>query len=342
MAHLPAAARWLGPPESRSLELVREVVFRLFGYFFLAYGFFLWIPSIIQARRKAEQTTELLEQLVSERTGSLDRTNRELERSKAGLEEAARLKNEFLASFSHELKTPLNSILGFCRLLHEQRQGPLNEKQIKSIRVIDESSKSLLERINRILDYAKLEFENLTPEFHEVNLDALLAETGALFEPSLRRKGLSFSSSAAIATVVTDRKLLGQVLQAAVDNAIKFTESGDITLSAAADDDPECWTLEVSDTGEGITQQELPRIFEAFRQGDGSLSRRHGGTGLGLTIVRRLTELLRGTVEVESTPGRGTTLRFSFPRHPDTPRGDLAGPPEATGRAGNEINRRNR
>ena len=317
VAHFPAAANLLGAPVSRNLELVHEVVFRLFGFFFLAYGFFLWIPSIIQARRKAEQSAELLEHLVSERTSSLDRTNRELERSKAGLEEAARLKNEFLASFSHELKTPLNSILGFCRLLYEQQHGSLNEKQTNSIRIIDESSKVLLERINIILDYAKLEFEKITPEFREIDLQALLSETCALFEPAVRRKGLVFSFNFGIATVVTDRKLLGQVLQAAVDNAIKFTENGTITIATAGSDNPERWTLEVSDTGEGIAENELPLIFEAFRQGDGSLSRRHGGTGLGLTIVRRLTELLQGEVDIKSAPEQGTTLRFNFPHNPE-------------------------
>jgi signal transduction histidine kinase len=341
VAYLPSAASLLGPPASRNLELIREVIFRLFGFFFLAYGFFLWIPSIIQARRKAEKTAELLEQLVSERTCSLDRTNRELERSKAGLEEAARLKNEFLASFSHELKTPLNSILGFCRLLDEQQHGSLNEKQTKSIRVIDENSKILLERITRILDYAKLEFERITPEFREIDLQALLSETGTLFEPSLRRKGLAFSSNSGIADVITDRKLLGQVLQAAVDNAIKFTENGAISICATASDNPQRWTLEVSDTGEGIAEKELPLIFEAFRQGDGSLSRRHGGTGLGLTIVRRLTELLQGRVEVKSTPGRGTTIRFSFPHNPEIIQVGISGPSPTAPGPDIKIKRRN-
>ncbi|MBW7997224.1 MAG: hypothetical protein FVQ81_11775 [Candidatus Glassbacteria bacterium] len=318
LSYLPAAAKVLGQPDSRNLELIREVFFRLFGFFFLAYGFFLWIPSIIQARRKAEQTAELLEQKVAERTASLNRSNRELARSKAGLEEAVRLKNEFLASFSHELKTPLNSILGFCRLLREQNQGPLNEKQQKSILIIDENSKNLLERINRILDYAKLEFEKIVPEFREVELQALLDETGAVFEPSLRRKGLSFSTVDRIGTVSTDRKLLSQVLQAAVDNAIKFTDNGSVTVTAGESADPKFWSLEVSDTGEGIAEREIPYIFDAFRQSDGSLSRRYGGTGLGLTIVKRLTEVLLGLIEVDSTPGIGTTLRFSFPRNPET------------------------
>ncbi len=341
VAYLPAATGLPGLLAGRNLELVREVIFRLFGFFFLAYGFFLWIPSIIQARRKAEQSAELLEQLVAERTSSLDRTNRELERSKSGLEEAARLKNEFLASFSHELKTPLNSILGFCRLLYEQQHGSLNEKQLKSILVIDENSKILLERINRILDYAKLEFERITPEFREVNLEALLNETGTLFEPSLRRKKLEFSSSSTITKVITDRKLLGQVLQAAVDNAIKFTEKGTLRVIASGSGDPKRWRLEVSDTGEGIAEKELPLIFEAFRQGDGSLSRRHGGTGLGLTIVRRLTELLQGGVEVRSTPGRGTTLSFSFPHNPDISQVSISAPGQTASGPENEINRRN-
>jgi len=140
-------------------NLFKEIFCRLLGFFCLAYGFFLWIPSIIQARRRAEQNTVMLENMVAERTRSLEEFNRQLNFSKLRLEEAARLKNEFLASFSHELKTPINSILGFCRLLREKRQGPLNEKQLRSFEIIDNNSKTLLDRITKILDYAKLEFE---------------------------------------------------------------------------------------------------------------------------------------------------------------------------------------
>ena len=316
VTNLPPVAALVTGPQSQTLSLLQEVFFRLLGFFFLAYGFFLWIPSIIEARRKARHTAELLEQKVAERTRSLDNSNRELARSKTSLEEAARLKNEFLASFSHELKTPLNSILGFCRLLREETQGPLNEKQLKSIGIIDENSKGLLERINRILDFAKLEFEKIQPEFREEELSSLFNETGFLFEPGIRRKGLEFSASTEIDKVFTDRKLLGQVLQAVLDNAIKFTDKGRIHLPARPGSDPERWELLIEDTGEGIGAKDLPFIFEAFRQGDGSLSRRHGGTGLGLTIVRRLIDLLQGRIEVDSTPGSGTTLCFSFPRQP--------------------------
>jgi signal transduction histidine kinase len=316
VTHLPPLASWLNHPQNQTLAIFQELFFRLLGFFFLAYGFFLWIPSIIEARRKAAKTAELLERKVAERTSSLDSSNRELELSKARLEEAARLKNEFLASFSHELKTPLNSILGFCRLLKEKSQGPLNEKQLKSISIIDENSKGLLERINHILDFAKMEFEKIEPVFRDEELGPLFNETGHLFEPGINRKGLQFSTDTELATVCTDRKLLGQVLQAALDNAIKFTDRGKINVTARPGTDPERWELLISDTGEGIGENDLPYIFEAFRQGDGSLSRRHGGTGLGLTIVRRITDLLQGRIEVDSTPGSGTTLCFSFPRRP--------------------------
>ena len=299
-------------------NLFKEIFCRLLGFFCLAYGFFLWIPSIIQARRRAEQNTVMLENMVAERTRSLEEFNRQLNFSKLRLEEAARLKNEFLASFSHELKTPLNSILGFCRLLREKRQGPLNEKQLRSIEIIDNNSKTLLDRITKILDYAKLEFEKVVPEYRNVGLAELFAELTPVFEPQLKDKNIRLEVEAPgeLKEVSTDRKIIGQLLQAVLDNAVKFTESGTVKLSSGLDRDNSRWWISVSDTGPGIPGKELPYIFEPFRQGDGSLSRRYGGTGLGLTIARKLSRLLGGQIDVKSTVDSGSVFTFSFPLGP--------------------------
>jgi len=309
-----------------TLRLFQDIICRLFGFFCLAYGFFLWIPSIIEARRRVEQTAALLEEKVAQRTQSLAESNQELRRSKIKLEQAARLKNEFLASFSHELKTPLNSILGFCRLLREKRQGPLSDKQLKSIDIVHNNSKYLLERISRILDFAKLEFEKVSPEFKPVKVAELLKESASVFEPLLKGTGvhLVVETDRELVEVNTDARIIGQLLIATLDNAVKFTEKGTVKLSAGLDKGGRHWWITISDTGQGIPSEELPYIFDAFRQGDGSLSRTHGGTGLGLTIAQRLCRLLKGEIEVKSTVGSGSTFRFSFPLNPQAAPSQLA------------------
>ncbi len=309
-----------------TLRFFQDIICRLFGFFCLVYGFFLWIPSIIEARRRVEQTAALLEQKVAERTRSLAESNEQLRRSKIKLEDAARLKNEFLASFSHELKTPLNSILGFCRLLREKRHGPLTPKQLKSIDIIDSNSKSLLERINRILDFAKLEFEKVSPKFKPVKVAELLKESASVFEPFLKGTDVNVvvETDRELVEVSTDAKVIGQLLIATLDNAAKFTKKGTVKLSAGLDRGGQNWWIAVSDTGQGIPSEDLPYIFDAFRQGDGSLSRSHGGTGLGLTIAQRLCRLLDGKIEVKSTVGSGSIFTFSFPLNPQASPSQLA------------------
>jgi signal transduction histidine kinase len=315
LAELTAIAFQLSPFSRSALEVLENLVFNLLGYFCLAYGFFLWIPSILQARRRMEQTAAELEQKVRERTGSLEESNVQLSRSKARLEEANRLKNEFLASVSHELKTPLNSILGFCRLLIEERQGALNEKQLKSIRIIDSNSKSLLEQISKILDFAKLEFERVNLSLERVRPLDLFQELAAVLEPLTREKPVRIviEPEGCPEEVVTDRKVLGQLMLGILDNALKFTGRGTVRVSSGLAADRASWWAAVSDTGQGIPEKDLPYIFDAFRQGDGSLSRRYGGTGLGLTIARKLANLLNGEISVQSTAGSGSTFTITLP-----------------------------
>lgn len=296
------------------LNFLENIFFDLMGYFCLAYGFFLWIPSIIEARRRISRTAGELERVVAERTRTLQEINEQLFRNKLDLEKANRLKNEFLASVSHELKTPLNSILGFCRLLLDGRQGSLDARQIKSIQVIDSNSKTLLDQINRILDYARIEFERVRLDIRSVDVAGTLGEVIQTMEPLARAKGLSLDldTSGGPGTALTDPKLLRQLLLGILDNALKFTDHGGVRVTTAKEP-PDRWIVCVSDTGIGIPEQDMPHIFDAFRQGDGSLSRRYGGTGLGLTIARRLANFLNGTITVESRPGEGSTFIISLP-----------------------------
>jgi signal transduction histidine kinase len=301
--------------DQRIMFLLRSLFLELSGYFCLAYGFFLWIPAILEARRKIEKTAVELERKVAERTWRLQESNEQLIRSKIKLEEANKLKSEFLASVSHELKTPLNSIMGFCRLLSEQRQGSLTAKQKKSISIIDSNSRSLYEQINKILEFSKLESEKVKLKVECLALNELLYEVVAVIDPLAREKELkvAINTDKNLKEVYTDRKIFSQLLLGILDNAVKFTDSGRIRIVAGRDRDLTNWRVAVSDTGIGINQSELPYIFEEFRQQDGSLRKQYGGTGLGLSIARKLAHLLNGEITAESTLGKGSTFTITFP-----------------------------
>ena len=312
-SQLPATSAMLSYLSPPVLNFLENIFFDLLGYFCLAYGFFLWIPSIIEARRRMVQTAIALERKVRERTRTLQETNEQLTRSKLSLENANRLKNEFLASVSHELKTPLNSILGYCWLLLEGKQGRIDPRQLKSIQTIDNNSRNLLEQINRILDFAHLESERIKPDLRDMEVAVMLDEVTQVLEPLARARGLNLSLDVSQGphTVRTDPKLLRQLLLGILDNALKFTEKGEVKITTAQESDR--WMIRVSDTGIGISEEELPYIFEPFRQGDGSLCRRFGGTGLGLTIALKLTNFLNGTVTVQSRPAEGSTFTVTLP-----------------------------
>jgi len=305
--------------DQRALFLLRSLFFELFGYFCLAYGFFLWIPAILEARSKIEKTAVELERKVAERTWRLQESNEQLYRSKMKLEEANRLKNEFLAAVSHELKTPLNSIMGFCRLLSEERHGALSPRQKKSIDIIDSNSKSLYEQIDKILEFVRLESEKIKLEVECLPLDELLHEVIAMIEPLAREKKLEIDiqNHKGLTEVYTDRKVLKQLLLGILDNAVKFTDSGRIRITTGLDLKISSWWIAVSDTGIGISKQDLPYIFDEFRQEDGSLRKRYGGTGLGLSIARKLARLLHGEIMVDSDLGTGSTFTISFPLSPE-------------------------
>lgn len=303
----------------RVIFLLKTLLFQLFGYFCLAYGFFLWIPAILEARRKIQKTAVELERKVAERTWRLQESNEQLIHSKLKLEEANKLKTEFLASISHELKTPLNSIMGFCRLLSEERQGTLTLKQKKSLAIIDSNSKSLYEQINKILEFARLEFEKAKIEVKLQSLDNLLSEVITVIEPLARQKKLKIEikTNKNLKEVYTDRKIVSQLLLGILDNAVKFTDSGSIRITTGRNSKLSIWWIAVSDTGIGIRKSELPHIFEEFRQENGSLKKRYGGTGLGLSIARRLARLLNGGITVDSNLGTGSTFTVSFPLSPE-------------------------
>jgi PAS domain S-box-containing protein len=267
----------------------------------------------IAERQRAEAALEkeraLLARRVAERTAELSAANAELAR-------AARLKDEFLASMSHELRTPLNAVLGLSEALQEQVYGSLNEKQLKSLRSIEESGRHLLALINDILDVSKIEAGKLEFEIGPVSVELVCQASLGLIKQDAHKKQLKISSifESAVTTLQADKRRLKQILVNLLSNAVKFTpEGGAVGLEVVGDAEREVVHFTVWDTGIGISPEEIERLFQPFVQLDSSLSRQYTGTGLGLALVRRLTELHGGGVSVESEVGKGSRFTVSLP-----------------------------
>jgi signal transduction histidine kinase/DNA-binding response OmpR family regulator/CHASE3 domain sensor protein len=238
-----------------------------------------------------------------------------LEERAAELQRASRYKSEFLANMSHELRTPLNSSLILARLLADNAEGNLSEEQVKFAESIHTAGNDLLNLINDILDIAKVEAGKLEVRAEVTPVASLTTGLKSMFEPLAQRKGLHLEvviADGTPQTLFTDRQRLEQVLRNLLANAVKFTEHGSVTLHVAPSGrDRMCF--EVRDSGIGIEPSQQEAIFEAFRQADGTSSRKYGGTGLGLSISRDLARLLGGDISVSSAPGQGSTFTVILP-----------------------------
>jgi PAS domain S-box-containing protein len=267
----------------------------------------------ITERRRIEaaliEERALLARRVEERTADLSAANAELAK-------VARLKDEFLASMSHELRTPLNAILGLSEALQEQLYGTFNQKQLKVLRTIEESGRHLLSLINDILDLSKIEAGKLALEIGPVSVDAVCQASLRLINQMAQKKKLTLSSTfdRMVSTIQADDRRLKQALVNLLSNAVKFTpEGGTIGLEVDGHAGQGVVRFTVWDTGIGISQKDMARLFQPFIQLDSSLSRQYSGTGLGLALVHRIVELHGGSVSVESEPGKGSRFTISLP-----------------------------
>jgi signal transduction histidine kinase len=213
---------------------------------------------------------------------------------------------------SHELRTPLVSIIGYNDLLLDGITGKLTEEQVDALKKIGNNSKKLLELINAILEFNRLEAKSV--EAKEIEVSDLIEEIKSETQSLISESGLNFiwKVNPDLPHIHTDPAKLKVVFKNLINNAIKFTEKGSVTVDDHKSDGG--IEISVSDTGIGIAQENLPFIFEPFRQIENPLTRRHGGVGMGLYIVKKLVEILGGTIKVESEVGHGSTFRVWIPQ----------------------------
>lgn len=278
------------------------------------------IGVILNMISSSMRTEELLQELK--------RSNAELEEKAEQLSLISKYKSEFLANMSHELRTPLNSLLILSKMLAENRDKNLNSEQVKFASTVHSAGQDLLALINEILDLSKVEAGKMqvTPKTVEIkDIRDYLEQT---FKPVAEHKGLGFSirtSDNLPKTIYTDESRLQQILKNLLSNAFKFTSTGQVTLGIALAGKKRNFPLDtltkakniivfqVIDTGIGIPIEKQKLIFEAFQQADGTTSRKYGGTGLGLTISRKIAHLLGGIIEVESQSDQGSTFTLCLP-----------------------------
>jgi signal transduction histidine kinase len=273
------------------------------------------VAFVADISRRKSQEAELesyrldLERMVQERTDELMEATR-------GLQEATESRIRFLASMSHELRTPLNSIIGFSGVLLQEMAGPLNEEQERQLRMVYGSARQLIGTIDDVLDISSIEAGRA--EVHNEPVDAVGVVQGVSerFAPVAKARGLAFALQAPDEplALVTDRERLAKITRALLDNALKFTETGGVTVTLDAPD-PAHVRLVVADTGVGITPDQLPNVFDEFRQIRRPDGTRPSGAGLGLSICRKMAKLLGGEITAASS-AEGSQFRVLLPVEP--------------------------
>lgn len=271
-----------------------------------------------------------LEKKVEERTEELKSANKEiygkkqeLEVANIELQEANRMKSQFLANVSHELRTPLNSIIGFSELLQEKAFGELNERQMQYVEYIHSSGGHLLQLINNILDLSKIEAGRMELDLDKFPVTEAFGEIFGLIRPMALKRGITIEAKSVPASpmLLADKAKFKQIMLNLLSNAVKFNvDGGGVVVDWEITEEPSgmkmvrCITFKIRDSGIGIKPEDIGRLFKEFEQIDSSITREYGGTGLGLVLTKRLVELHKGSIWVESEPLRGSVFYVKIPQ----------------------------
>ncbi|PZQ44337.1 MAG: histidine kinase [Micavibrio aeruginosavorus] len=271
-----------------------------------------------QQQAELEQTNAQLEeqaQMLETQRDDLSRSNEAVSVKAHELQQASQYKSDFLANMSHELRTPLNSSLILAKLLADNPDGNLTPEQVKFAQTIQSAGNDLLTLINDILDLSKIEAGHMDIHPENVRISRMIEDMSRMFAPMAKNKDIGFKATVdenCSEIIETDRLRLEQILKNLLSNAVKFTSSGSVEIKAAQAGKDHV-SFSIIDTGIGISEEHKQTIFEAFRQADGTISRKYGGTGLGLSITRELTRLLKSSIRLESEEGKGSTFTLMVP-----------------------------
>ncbi|MBT0664640.1 transporter substrate-binding domain-containing protein [Geobacter pelophilus] len=330
-AYYAAMKRWTSEEVQFSLPKWLQLSGLVLGVVLLMslVGSFVLKHQVNARTRELKLVNQEMEQRIDERTLSLQETNirlrvalEDLAHAKERAEAADRLKSAFLATMSHELRTPLNSIIGFTGILLQGLGGPVNEEQTKQLNMVKNSASHLLSLISDVLDISKIEAGQLKVVKEPFNLQESVYQMTQSIRPLVEKKGLELSVEVApeVGTITNDVRRVEQVLLNLLSNAVKFTEKGGISVRCGREGG--YYAISVTDTGIGIVDGDLERLFEPFHQIDSGLSRKYEGTGLGLSICKKLVELMGGSIRGQSCLGKGSTFGFTVPVNPGSKQAD--------------------
>ncbi|MGC9468675.1 MAG: sensor histidine kinase [Anaerolineae bacterium] len=295
----------------------------IFGFFAFALVSWLSARSLESALEETRRINRELDQRVELRTRELRDANQQLAQANERLRELDRLKSRFISMVSHELRTPLSAIQGFSEMLLAGVYGPLAERQRTALGRITDNTQQLLHLVSDLLDRARIEAGQLTLHNAPFSPAGLVEDIRSTLDVLARSKGLMLTTEIAPDLpdeLYGDEGRLRQIMVNLVNNAIKFTEVGDVRVrlyrpNHGAGTDEALWAISVSDTGPGIAEGDRTRIFDPFRRVDDSATREHLGVGLGLSIVKELTELMGGEIQLTSMLGEGSTFVVTLPLH---------------------------
>jgi len=303
------------------LQLIDSLLF-LQGFLSIIGITALVLSATLTERQRIFDYLHHSQQQLQLQSSQLIAQNDALKQAKLAAETASRAKSEFLANMSHEIRTPLNIILGFCQIMNQDVERIPVEDLRENLTLMERSGDALLRLLNDVLDLAKIEADRLKLHYEPMGLRSLILEIHRVFAPSAQQKGLTFTldlDSNLPEQIYFDVARLRQILFNLVGNSLKFTEAGTVILKVGAEPDADNphvidLVITVADTGIGIAPEQQKIIFDAFRQVEGHHSRQYGGTGLGLALSQRLTQMLGGKITLTSALNVGSTFMVVFPQ----------------------------